>query len=82
MIRYKNGEQRVDLRKLKVDGYSTNTNTAFEVDGFYSLGCECVKPSHTKNNEEIVAFKKLMSERRETTVKNMSIYENSVILKL
>ena len=38
---------------------------------------QCKTFTH-KKNEEIVAFKKLMSVRRETSVKNMSIYANFV----
>ena len=63
-LRYaiKNGECRIGPRKLKVDGFTLSSNTAFEFDGCYYHECLCVKPSRTKTNEEIVAFKKLMAE--------------------
>ena len=54
-LRYaiKNGEQRVRPCKLKVNGYDPLTNTAFDFDSCYFHGCECVKPSRSKNAEEI-----------------------------
>ena len=53
----KNGEQHIGPKQLKVDEFCPKTNTAFEFDGCFYHGCTCVKPSSTKNKEEIVAFK-------------------------
>ena len=43
-LRYavKNGEQCVGLHQLKVNGHDPLSNTAFEFDGCYYHGCECV----------------------------------------
>ena len=75
-LRYatKNGEQRVGLKKLKVDGYCPQSNTAFEFDGFYFHGGASVKPSRTKNDKEVAALKKIMAERREATEKKICAF--------
>ena len=75
-LRYaiKNGEQRIGLKKSKVDGYSHQSNTAFELDGCYYHGCTCIKPSRSKNYEKIAALKKLMDERRENTEKKTCLF--------
>ena len=69
-LRYaiKNGEERIGPKRLKVDGYSHETETAFEFDGCYYHGCKCVKRPKLKTDEEVTAFKKLMKERHENTV--------------
>ena len=64
---------------MKVDGYSAEIETAFEFDGCYFHGCDCVRRTKLKSAAEITAFNKLMAERRTATEKkNINICVNIV----
>jgi hypothetical protein len=54
----KNGEAKVGWQKLKVDGYSELTDTAFEFDGCFYHGCTC---------KDHKGYEKKMKERRDKT---------------
>ena len=63
----KNGEQDICLKRLKVDGFSPFTDTAFEFDGCYF----CVKPSLSKSANEKAIFLEEMEEKNKKTLKNV-----------
>ena len=72
----KNGEKCIGPKRLKVDGYSAEIETAFEFDICYYHWCACVRCLTLKSAAEITAFNELMEERRTSTEKNINICVN------
>ena len=64
----KNGEKRIGPRNRKVDGYLAETDTAFEFDGCFFHGCECVRRKKLNSGSETNEFNKLMNKRRGDTI--------------